>query len=459
MSNYYNDDDPTRPAYPPGSNQGQRGQDGKLVLGNFKDGQRRPYQYRPDQNQQVQPTRPAQPGNAYQGSPRQNYPYQQQGSPYNSYAGVQQSVQDIPPGGGSYASGRGQMANRPQKRRKRGRGCAIGCLSMLVILLIAGFILVPMAQRILAFGSAISVVPNQSPLSSQTGYMGTSERTNLLVLGYGGGDHSGAYLTDSVVLVSLMPQSHHTSLISTPRDLWVQNPANSGRYSKLNTVYVTAAGLKNQNPAAGGEAAMQKIALITGMDVKYWLTIDFTGFKQVIDSIGGVDVYVPDSFNACYPKNDDAAKDASWIKVDFKKGQQHMDGATAIAYARAREPLSVCGMGKSENLTELTDFGRSARQQIIIKAVLGKVKDSSSWPHLYDAMGALQQTIHTNLSLADLASFAMKLDLNDPKSAKIGLSNQNILMDTYSDDGQAILAPKNNDWKTIPTYIQGLLYA
>lgn len=325
---------------------------------------------------------------------------------------------------------------------------------MLLILLVGGIFTFSTAQRVLAFGSAIST---QTPLSTQTGYMSTADRTNVLIMGYGGGTHDGAYLTDSLSLASLLPQSHHTSLVSVPRDLFVQYPPNSGQYSKINAIYESASN-NNKDPKAGGDAAAQKIALITGLDVKYWVTIDFEGFRELINSIGGIDVYVPDSFNACYPKNDDANKDASWIKVQFNKGMQHMDGATAIQYARAREPLAVCGMGTSENPAELTDFGRSARQQIIVKAVLSKVKQVSTWPKLFGAMDALKKTIYTNMSLADLSQFALKMDLNDPKTAHIGLSNQNVLADGTSNDGQYILQPANGNWGAIPVYVKQHLY-
>src|SRR6266702_1704833 len=159
--------------------------------------------------------------------------------------------------------------------------------------------------------------------------MGTSDRVNILVMGYGGSGHDGAYLTDSMVVMSLMPQSHHTTLISVPRDLWIQNPPNSGNYSKINAVYPVAS-KNNADPVAGGDAAAQKVSLITGLEVKYGMTINFAGFRDFINAIGGVDVYVPDSFNACYPKNDDASVDPSWIKIQFNKGLQHMNGATAI---------------------------------------------------------------------------------------------------------------------------------
>ena len=323
---------------------------------------------------------------------------------------------------------------------------------VLLLAVIVGIFATTTGQRVLAFGSAIST---QTPLSTQTGYMGTSDRVNVLVMGYGGGTHQGANLTDSMMVISLLPQSQHTTLISVPRDLWVQIPPNSGQYQKINAAYEDASG-NGQNPAAGGDAAAQKVSLVTGLNVKYWLTINFTGFRDLINSIGGIDVYVPDSFNACYPKNDDADINASWIKVQFNKGLQHMDGETAIRYARAREPLEVCGMGTSENQAELTDFARSARQQIIIKAALAKVKQISTWPSLFNALTALQHTIYTNLSLADLTEFALKMDLGT--AHRVGLSNQNVLVDAVSSDGQDILLPRNGDWQAIIDYVRQQLY-
>jgi len=330
----------------------------------------------------------------------------------------------------------------------------ISVLVVLVLLIVFVSFAVVTLQKVLAFGSAIST--QKSALSTQTGYMGTSDRVNVLVMGFGGSGHDGAYLTDSMVVMSLLPQSHHTTLISVPRDLWVQNPANSGNYTKINAVYPTAAGADNTNPVAGGNAAAQKVSLVTGLDIQFWVTINFAGFRDFINAIGGIDVYVPDSFNACYPKNDDASIDASWIKIQFNKGMQHMDGNTAIEYARAREPLEVCGKGTSENQAELTDFARSVRQQIIIKAALSKVKSIGTWPHLYSALDALQHTIYSNMSLTDLTEFALHMDLTN--AHHVGLSNQNVLVDTVSSDGQAILLPANNNWQAIIGYVKQQLY-
>ncbi|RAQ98149.1 LCP family protein [Thermogemmatispora tikiterensis] len=412
-------EDLTEPVPPSGPSPASGGQ-GKLIIGSFHN----------SAGNQTQGRRQPPPG--YQG--------------YQAYRGGVSTPPRRPgaePYPGSYPA-TATPTLRPRRSFLRRRGCAIGCVSLLlVVLLLAGFS-VYVLQRVLAFGSAIST---QAPLSTQTGFMSTSDRLNLLVLGFGGGDHPGAYLTDSMVLMSLIPSTQHTTLISIPRDLWVQVPSGSGHYGKINSVYEVASN-NGKDPVAGGNAAAQKVSLITGLDVKYWMTIDFDGFRELINAIGGIDVYVPDSFTALYPKNDDPNIDASWIKVHFSKGMQHMDGETAIRYARARESL--------DNPAEGTDFARSARQMIIIKAVISKVKQWSTWPHLFDAMDALKQTIYTNMSLTDLGLFSLKMDLN--QAHRIGLSNQNVLVDSQSADGQYILLPANNNWQLIIDYIRKNLY-
>ena len=421
---YNNQDDPTDPVrHSSAPQQGRQGD--KLILGSFQDpskrSERRPYQY--PYSSYPQAGQQASPGGAY--TPQypntpgvQRNPYPQQGQ--------------MPPG---------TPQQRPRRRRK---GCLITSLVVLLLVCIIGVLTITTAQRVLAFGSAIST---QSPLSTQTSYMGTGDRVNLLVMGFGGSGHDGAYLTDSMLVMSLLPQSHHTTLISVPRDLWVQIPPGSGQYHKINAAYEYGSN-NNAKPADGGNAAAAKISLVTGLDVKYWLTINFQGFREFIDSIGGIDVYVPDSFTANYPANDDPNINPNWIKVHFSKGMQHMNGETAIRYARARYVL--------DNPAEGSDFARSARQQIMIKAALSKVKQMSTWPSLYNALNALQHTIYTNMSLADLMQFALKMDLTN--AHRVGLSNQNVLTSGTAPDGEYILKPANGNWQAIVDYVKQQLY-
>jgi LCP family protein required for cell wall assembly len=335
---------------------------------------------------------------------------------------------------------------RFKRRRRWGRWVALAFAALLVVVLALGVLV---GQRVYAFGQAIST---QTPLSSQINLSGT-DRVNLLVMGFGGGNHPGAYLTDSMLIISIQPQTGQTALISVPRDLWVQIPPQSGQYGKLNSAYEyglyngfnNGSSSEKAGKVAAGDIAANKITDITGIQVNYWLTLDFSGFKELVDALGGVNINVQHGFTANYPKNDDPSIDPSWITVSFKAGEQHMNGAQAIEYARARE---VTG----GDLAEGTDFARSARQQILIKAIVSEMTQVSEWPHFFGAMDALQKSLYTNLSAEDLFQFVRKMDLNNPKH--IGLSNQNVLVDSSTDDGQYILEPRGMNWDLIKQYIQ-----
>ncbi|BCL84266.1 LCP family protein [Ktedonobacteria bacterium brp13] len=439
------------PPYPP-----QPASQGKLVLGRNGAQQQPTYQGNPGHPQAPhapqQPPRPQQPPHQpYQPQTPPNYQGRVNNQAYTP-PGHQPQGPHVPQGPGPQGPQApykqvGTFSSKPKRRTTRKQRRQIGCLATIVIVVVVVIFAFNTISRVLGFGTAISTQP---PLSTQTGYMTTSNRTNLLVLGYGGSGHDGAYLTDSIMVISMIPSTQHTSLVSVPRDLWVTNPPGSSNYSKINAIYPDASN-NNQNPVQGGDAMAQKISVVTGLDVKNWMTINFTGFRDLINSIGGVDIYVQNSFTANYPANDDPSINAAWKTISFTKGQQHMDGETAIEYARARE---VTG----GDMAEGTDFARSIRQQIIVKAALAKIKSISSWPYLYSAMDALQKAIYTNMSLADLGLFSTKMNLNDPHTARIGLSTANVMAFSTSSDGQSIVIPQNDDFSIIPPYVKSKLY-
>jgi LCP family protein required for cell wall assembly len=334
-------------------------------------------------------------------------------------------------------------AGRPRPRRRRALGIAALLIALLMCVTLGVF-----TQRALAFGSAISP---QSPLSTQTGYMSGLGRVNVVVLGYGGAGHDGAYLSDSLMVMSLAPGDHATTLISVPRDLWVQVPPNSGQYAKLNTAFADgmANGYGSQPPGqvAGGLEAAAKVSDVTGLNVPYFMTINFQGFRHLVDALGGVDINVPTAFTANYPINDDPQINAGWKVIHFNAGMQHMNGEQAIEYARARYVIAPASEG--------SDFARSARQQLLIRAIASRMRSPAAWPGLSNAMNALQSAIYTNLSLADLTAFVLKLDLSH--AAHVGLSNTNVLVGSTSSDGQDILLPQNGDWNAIKQYISSNL--
>ena len=308
---------------------------------------------------------------------------------------------------------------------------------LLLALLVGGLL----AHRLWDFGSAVST---QGPLTTQTSYMTGSDRVNLLIMGYGGGTHDGPNLTDSMIVVSLNLKDDATTMISVPRDLWVQVPPGSGNYAKLNTAYQD--GLEHgynsmsASAAAGGAEAARKATDVLGIPVRYWLTIDFSGFRSLIDALGGVDVNVPVGWTATELGGDGLPGNGI---ATFKAGPQHMDGERALQYARARYITTPASEG--------SDFARSARQLLLIHAIVDRARSLGALPHLLSAMNALQQTMYTNLSLADLVALVEKADINH--ATRIGLTNQNVLQDAMSDDGQDILEPANGDWNVVQQYI------
>src|SRR5262252_836452 len=99
-----------------------------------------------------------------------------------------------------------------------------------------------------------------------------------------------------------------------------------------------------------------------------------------------------------------------------------MNGERAIEYARARYVLDPPSEG--------SDFARSARQQLLVRAILSRAREITAWPGLTSAMDALQGSLYTNLSLSDLIRFTQKLDF--AHAVHIGLSNANVLVDAQS---------------------------
>lgn len=314
---------------------------------------------------------------------------------------------------------------KPGARRKF---MAYGGALLLLVVLVFG---VTVSRKIYASASAISP---QSPLSSQLNFSG-SNRLNVLVLVYEGGDAPGAYITDSMLIISLQPQTGKTALISVPRDFGIHLPVSTERYFKIDTAYeyglAIGDGREGPGKVAGGDLAAREITQVTGLSVSYWMTLDFQGFRQLVDALGGVDIDVKCAFTALGT-------------VHFSAGWQHMDGERAIEYARTRQVL--------DNPAEDSDFARSARQRQLVEAIVARMNQVSSWPHLFSVLDSLQNSIYTNLSARDLYTFVRKTDSTHAHS--IGLTTQNVLQNAVVQGGLSILLPKNGDDGLIQQYIQ-----
>lgn len=174
-------------------------------------------------------------------------------------------------------------------------------------------------------------------------------RTNILLLGMGGGGHPGGLLSDTMIVASINYENNQLGLISIPRDLWVPIPGFNS--SKINAAY--SDGENNKKTAgSGGQLSSETVENVLDIPIHYYLSLDFEGFKKLVDIVGGVDIYVEkDIYDATYPA--DNMIDYSPFKISA--GLHHMDGALALKYVRSRHSTS--------------DFDRSRRQQQVMSAV------------------------------------------------------------------------------------------
>lgn len=243
------------------------------------------------------------------------------------------------------------------------------------------------------------------------------ERVNILVMGRGGENHPGGLLTDSIMLVSIKPKENKVALMNIPRDLYV--PIKGHGQAKINEAFAdgyndymskncgkkTKDSCKREALAAGANLSRQTVSDVFGVPVHYYVSADFTGFEKLVDLFGGVDINVP---QAIYDPRYPAPDMKGYQPFSIKAGQQHMDGKTALKYARSRESTS--------------DFDRSKRQQLVLVAIRDKaVKNGvfSNPKKLLDTINIIADFIRTDMSpndLKDLAEIAQKIDANSIKN-------------------------------------------
>jgi len=288
----------------------------------------------------------------------------------------------------------------------------------------------------------------------------------ILLLGFGGAGHDGAYLTDSLEVARLDPTSGAITLISIPRDLWVHIPRmtnGQGDYwGKINEAYALGVGTTdagtggdNRRHQAGGALASTVVAQVLGIPIDAWLSLDFVGFRQAVDALEGVDVDVAQAFtDDHYPNNDDAAIDPSYKTIHFDAGAQHLDGATALEFARSRYAPQ-----------DGSDFGRARRQQRVMSGVARQLASPGVLPRAFALLDALTGHVHTSLSSGearDLAGWAQeRATIGQRPTFRTGVldaATTGLLTANTSAAGQYILLPAagRSDYTAIRAYVRTL---
>ncbi|MGN9890387.1 LCP family protein [Micromonospora sp. L31] len=231
----------------------------------------------------------------------------------------------------------------PAPRRRRGRRIALIVLLVLALLagggVLAGGLYYRSVNSSIDRVDAFTGVPEESrPQVVAKGAM------NIMILGSDSRDpeNTGGSRTDTLILAHLPKDRSSAQLISIPRDTWTHVPRDQGRGgrdAKINAAY-----------AWGGVPLMvQTVEKFTGVRVDHVAMVDFAGFKEIVDALGGIDVDVEKSFTSIHPPF-----------RTFSPGRQRMDGEAALDYSRQRKQFAD------------GDFARIRHQQQVIRAILDK---------------------------------------------------------------------------------------
>jgi polyisoprenyl-teichoic acid--peptidoglycan teichoic acid transferase len=231
-----------------------------------------------------------------------------------------------------------------------------------------------------------------TPVPPPVQVLSNSETINFLLLG---SDRRGrSYRTDAIIIASIRPRDHLVTLISIPRDLFVYIPG--WTMQRINTAYQH--GEITAYPGGGQQLVKDTILYNLGIQINHVALVEFSGFKQIIDTLGGIDVPLVCSFTDWHiidPERSESSP-SNWSLYTIGPGVVQMDGDLALWYSRSRLRSS--------------DFDRGRRQQEILRAIYSKGMNINVIPRipaLYNDLRSIVSTdinLHTIMQLVPLAA-------------------------------------------------------
>lgn len=248
---------------------------------------------------------------------------------------------------------------------------------------------------------------------AQTAYH-TDRPLSLLILGSDKRGEYGGDLTDVMLLAVFNPKTKKVSILSIPRDTRVIIPGeNVDR--KINSVMKhgeelkAAAIRKGEKPQTDGISLLKKtIESIYGIPIQQYVSINFDGFRKTIDQLGGIEVNV-DKRLVYHDPTDGTA-------IDLNPGLQKLNGDQALGFVRHRHDdrgLSYFS----------TDYERNARQQVVIRAGLNKLKTLSGMTNFFNILDVIGQNLKTDLSVDQMKG--LYTDFSKMDGANLVSINQN----------------------------------
>ena len=283
-----------------------------------------------------------------------------------------------------------------------------------------------------------------APSDGQDPFNTPDGKINILLLGIGGAGHDGAQLTDTILYSSFDTQQGKLGLVSIPRDL--AYPLGGNRFEKINSVNAYE---ESAHPGEGAQLTSDDFSKLFTTRIDRVVKIDFKGFEEFVDALGGIDVNVEKSFTDYqYPTNDDGPNPNEWMTVSFKAGVQHLTGARALEFARSRHAEG----------SEGSDFARSRRQQLVIQAVrdrllsLGTLTNPKKISDLWTALSSHIQTDFTAWDMLKLVPYVTKFsDLKVTSHVFTDAPDGGLIAANVN--GAYMLFPRKADWSEIRNII------
>jgi LCP family protein required for cell wall assembly len=290
-----------------------------------------------------------------------------------------------------------------------------------------------------------------------------NNRVNLLILGIGGKGHEELDLTDTIIFASIDRTTADAAMFSVPRDIWLDSLK-----TKINATYHYG-----EEKAAGGGFVLMKDAVyqILNQPIHYAILIDFEGFVQIIDLLGGVKIKVDRSFDDYkYPipgkGRDECGGDPEYKcryeHLHFESGEQEMNGETALKFVRSRNAEGEEG----------TDFARSKRQQKVILAVAKKLFS-------YQVLLSPTKIMELKKTFGDHVKFdnqfneeqitaflslflRFKKNKNEIRTISLDAGDEDSPGFLYNpaihESNQWVLIPRAEDWSEVQKYVEEKIY-
>jgi LCP family protein required for cell wall assembly len=303
---------------------------------------------------------------------------------------------------------------RGDARKRRVRVAVFGALAVLAVAFIAIYVYV--SHTVDTISNALNTVFRPTVVA-HVGADGTpvpvvypewgTQPVNILLLGL---DYRPATDTseadtraDTQIIVHIDPVAKSAAMVAIPRDLWVPIPDFPD--GRINSAYQLGETNKARIEGGGPVLAMSTIEQNFGIQIQYYAKVDFTGFEQILDTIGGVTIDVPRPL----VDNEYPLGNYGVTRLYIPAGLQHMDGRTALAYARSRHADS--------------DLGRNSRQEQVLLAVRQQGLNLNLITKLNDLAGELSTAVETNLSISQVGSlYQLSKDIDKSSIQSVTIS-------------------------------------